>query len=152
MGDQGERGRYRHDGGAPADPRPARWPRAGRRPRGVPGGGRTPLRPPPGGARPAALVDCMNFGNPEHPEVMWQLSEAVDGMGEACRALSIPVVGGNVSFYNESRGRDIDPTPVVAVVGIIESLDRRPPGAVLVAGGRLVMLGEPSTALGGSRW
>ena len=63
------------------------------------------------GARPLAVVNCLNFGNPEHPEVMWQLSEAIDGMAEACRALGIPVVGGNVSLYNESRGADIDPTP-----------------------------------------
>ena len=65
------------------------------------------------GARPLALVDNLNFGNPEHPEVMWQLSEAIDGMAEACLALDLPVVGGNVSLYNESGGRDIDPTPVV---------------------------------------
>ena len=67
------------------------------------------------GAEPRALVNCLNFGNPEHPEVMWQFSEVVDGMSEACRALGIPVIGGNVSFYNESQGRDIDPTPVVGV-------------------------------------
>ena len=69
------------------------------------------------GARPLGLVNCLNFGNPEHPEVMWQLSESIDGMGEACRAFGIPVVGGNVSLYNESGGRDIDPTPVVGLVG-----------------------------------
>ena len=63
------------------------------------------------GARPLALVNCLNFGNPEHPEVMWELSEAIDGMAEACRAFDLPVVGGNVSLYNETRGRDIDPTP-----------------------------------------
>ncbi|MGI8492208.1 MAG: phosphoribosylformylglycinamidine synthase subunit PurL, partial [Acidimicrobiales bacterium] len=68
------------------------------------------------GARPAAIVNCLNFGNPEHPEVMWQLSEAIDGMSEACLALGIPVIGGNVSLYNESRGRDIDPTPVVGTL------------------------------------
>ena len=79
------------------------------------------------GALPVALVNCLNFGNPEHPEVMWQLSEAIDGMAEACRALGLPVVGGNVSLYNESRGRDIDPTPVVGVLGLIDRLDRRPP-------------------------
>ena len=67
------------------------------------------------GAQPVALVNCLNFGNPEHPEVMWQLSEAIDGMADACRALGVPVIGGNVSLYNESRGRDIDPTPVVGV-------------------------------------
>ncbi len=63
------------------------------------------------GARPLAVVNCLNFGNPEHPEVMWQLSEAIDGMAEACRAFGIPVIGGNVSLYNESLGSDIDPTP-----------------------------------------
>jgi phosphoribosylformylglycinamidine synthase len=105
------------------------------------------------GARPAALVNCLNFGNPEHPEVMWQLSEAIDGMGDACRALSIPVVGGNVSLYNESRGRDIDPTPVVAVLGLIDRIDRRPPGAVLVDGQAVLLLGPSGvSALAGSRW
>ena len=67
------------------------------------------------GGDPRALVNCLNFGNPEHEEVMWQFSEVTEGMSEACEALSIPVVGGNVSFYNESRGRDIDPTPVVGL-------------------------------------
>ena len=104
------------------------------------------------GARPVALVNCLNFGNPEHPEVMWQLSEAIDGMTDACRALGLPVIGGNVSLYNESRGRDIDPTPVVGTLGIVERLDRRPPGATLVENGRLLLLGSLSGDLGGSRW
>jgi phosphoribosylformylglycinamidine synthase subunit PurL len=105
------------------------------------------------GARPLALVNCLNFGNPEHPEVMWQLSEAIDGMGEACRALSLPVVGGNVSLYNESRGSDIDPTPIVAVVGMVDRLDDPPPGARLVDGASLVVLGEDTAAgLSGSAW
>ncbi len=104
------------------------------------------------GARPVALVNCLNFGNPEHPEVMWQLAEAVEGMGDACRALHLPVVGGNVSLYNESRGRDIDPTPIVGVLGLVDRLDRRPPGVALVAGGALVLLGAPSRELAGSRW
>ena len=104
------------------------------------------------GARPVALVNCLNFGNPEHPEVMWQLSEAVDGMAEACRALGVPVIGGNVSLYNESRGRDIDPTPVVGMLGLIDRLVDRPPGVGLVDGGGLWMLGTPSSVLGGSRW
>jgi phosphoribosylformylglycinamidine synthase len=105
------------------------------------------------GAVPKALVNCMNFGNPEHPEVMWQFSEAVDGMSEACAALDLPVVGGNVSFYNESRGRNIDPTPVVGVVGIVDGLDRPPPVVRCVAGEHLVLVG-PRTAveLGGSEW
>ena len=93
------------------------------------------------GARPVALVNCLNFGNPEHPEVMWQLSESIDGMAEACRALGVPVIGGNVSLYNESRGADIDPTPVVAVLGLIDNLVRRPPGVTLADGADLLLLG-----------
>jgi phosphoribosylformylglycinamidine synthase len=104
------------------------------------------------GARQLALVNCLNFGNPEHPEIMWQLSEAIDGMGDVCRALSLPVVGGNVSLYNESRGRDIDPTPVVAVVGMIDRLAAPPPGVGLVAGTRIVVLGPDPDTLSGSRW
>jgi len=73
------------------------------------------------GARPWAATNCLNFGNPEKPEVMWQFSEAVDGMSEACRALSIPITGGNVSFYNDTLGKSIDPTPIVGVLGVIEN-------------------------------
>jgi phosphoribosylformylglycinamidine synthase II len=104
------------------------------------------------GARPLGLVNCLNFGNPEHPEVMWQLSEAIDGMGEACRALGLPVVGGNVSLYNESRGRNIDPSPVVGVLGVVDRLDHRPPGVRLVDGGTLLVLGPETRSLAGSRW
>ncbi|MET0903299.1 MAG: phosphoribosylformylglycinamidine synthase subunit PurL [Acidimicrobiales bacterium] len=104
------------------------------------------------GARPLGLVNCLNFGNPEHPEVMWQLSEAIDGMAEACRAFGIPVVGGNVSLYNESRGRDIDPTPVLGLVGVVDRLDRPPPGVHLDAGSTLLALGATARSLAGSRW
>jgi phosphoribosylformylglycinamidine synthase subunit PurL len=105
------------------------------------------------GAAPLAVVNCLNFGNPEHPEVMWQLSEAIDGMGDACRALRLPVIGGNVSLYNESRGRDIDPTPVIGVLGAIPSLERTPPGPVLTEDGTVLLLGDPGARhLGGSRW
>ena len=104
------------------------------------------------GARPLAVVNCLNFGNPEHPEVMWQLSEAIDGMAEACIAFDSPVIGGNVSLYNESLGSDIDPTPVVGMFGLIDSLDRRPPGVGLVNGGRLLLLGTTQAELSGSRW
>jgi phosphoribosylformylglycinamidine synthase II len=105
------------------------------------------------GGVPKALVNCMNFGNPEHPEVMWQFSEVIDGMSDACRALDLPVVGGNVSFYNESRGRNIDPTPVVGVVGLVDRLDDPPPGLALTDGARVLLLG-PATAeeFGGSEW
>ncbi|MCU1455433.1 MAG: phosphoribosylformylglycinamidine synthase subunit [Acidimicrobiales bacterium] len=94
------------------------------------------------GARPIAVVNCLNFGNPEHPEVMWQLSEAIDGMADACRALGLPVIGGNVSLYNESKGIDIDPTPVIGLLGVVDRLERRPPGVGLVAGHRVVLLGD----------
>ncbi len=104
------------------------------------------------GARPLGLVNCLNFGNPEHPEVMWQLSESIDGMAEACRALGIPVVGGNVSLYNESRGQDIDPTPVVGMLGLVDDLAVPPPGVRLVEGGTLLVLGPAPTSLSGSRW
>jgi phosphoribosylformylglycinamidine synthase len=104
------------------------------------------------GARPLALVNCLNFGNPEHPEVMWQFAEVVDGMSDACRGLGIPVIGGNVSFYNESEGRDIDPTPVVGVLGVIDEFDAPPPPAQLVPGAHLLLLGETRAELGGSEW
>jgi phosphoribosylformylglycinamidine synthase subunit PurL len=104
------------------------------------------------GARPLALVNNLNFGNPEHPEVMWQLSEAVDGMAEACSAFGVPVIGGNVSLYNESNGRDIDPTPIVGLLGVVEPLARRPPGVGLREGDRLLLLGVSSSELAGSRW
>jgi phosphoribosylformylglycinamidine synthase len=105
------------------------------------------------GARPVALVNCLNFGNPEHPEVMWQLSEAIDGMAEACRTLGIPVIGGNVSLYNESRGRDIDPTPVVAVLGLVDRLGAVPPPVGFGAGDDILLLGaQDDPGLGGSLW
>ena len=105
------------------------------------------------GASPLALVNCLNFGNPEHPEVMWQLSETVDGMADACTAWGIPVVGGNVSLYNESNGVDIDPTPVVGLLGAVDRLEAVPPGPMLVEGGRLVVVGPPAQReLSGSAW
>ena len=107
------------------------------------------------GARPVALVNCLNFGNPEHPEVMWQLSEAIDGMAEACLALGIPVIGGNVSLYNESKGTDIDPTPVVGMLGLIEHLEAGVPSVALVEGSFVLLLGPDgpgATSLAGSLW
>ncbi|HEY1739305.1 MAG TPA: phosphoribosylformylglycinamidine synthase subunit PurL [Acidimicrobiia bacterium] len=104
------------------------------------------------GATPRALVNCLNFGNPEHPEVMWQFAETIDGMRDACEALELPVVGGNVSFYNESRGTDIDPTPVMGVVGVIDRLDDAPPGVALRDGDEIVLLGSTRGELGGSEW
>jgi phosphoribosylformylglycinamidine synthase len=80
------------------------------------------------GARPLAVVDNLNFGNPEKPEVMWQLRETIEGISEACEALGIPVVGGNVSFYNETDGVDIHPTPVVGLLGLADPIPARLPG------------------------
>jgi len=76
------------------------------------------------GARPIAATNCLNFGSPEKPEVMWQFSHAVDGIGEACTALGTPITGGNVSFYNETLGKSIYPTPVIGVLGILEDASR----------------------------
>jgi phosphoribosylformylglycinamidine synthase subunit PurL len=104
------------------------------------------------GARPVAVVNCLNFGNPTHPEVMWQLSESIDGLADACRAFGLPVVGGNVSLYNESRGADIDPTPVIGLLGLVDQLGRRPPGVGLVPGGRLLLAGTTEPELSGSAW
>jgi phosphoribosylformylglycinamidine synthase subunit PurL len=75
------------------------------------------------GARPIAATNCLNFGNPEKPEVMWQFSEAIDGISEACRALDIPITGGNVSFYNETLGKPIYPTPVLGVLGLLDDAE-----------------------------
>ncbi|MFQ5554752.1 MAG: phosphoribosylformylglycinamidine synthase subunit PurL, partial [Acidimicrobiia bacterium] len=79
------------------------------------------------GAMPIAVVDNMNFGNPEKPEVMWQFIEAIEGIAEACEVLDVPVIGGNVSFYNETDGKDIYPTPVVGMLGLAEPIPERPP-------------------------
>jgi phosphoribosylformylglycinamidine synthase len=104
------------------------------------------------GARPLALVNCLNFGNPEHPEVMWQLSESIDGLSEALLAFGIPCVGGNVSLYNESRGTDIDPTAVIGLLGVVDALKSPPPGVRLVEGSRLLLLGQTQPELSGSAW
>ncbi|MDG2023010.1 MAG: phosphoribosylformylglycinamidine synthase subunit PurL [Actinomycetota bacterium] len=107
------------------------------------------------GAEPMAVVNCLNFGNPEHPEVMWQLSEAIDGMSEACRAFNAPVVGGNVSLYNETNAVDIAPTPVVGVIGMHPKLSKLPPGMTLVPDLTLVLVGQQpheDVSMAGSRW
>jgi phosphoribosylformylglycinamidine synthase len=104
------------------------------------------------GARPLALVNCLNFGDPEHAEVMWQFVEVVEGMSEACEALGLPVIGGNVSFYNASSGADIHPTPVVGVLGLIDELGGPLPSPRLATGESIVVLGETRAELGGSEW
>lgn len=104
------------------------------------------------GARPLALTDCLNFGNPEKEEVMWQFAEAVRGLGDSCRALSIPVVGGNVSFYNETAGRPIDPTPIVGLLGVVKDGVHPPPMGFQRAGDLVVLVGVTKIELGGSEY
>ncbi|HEX9941581.1 MAG TPA: phosphoribosylformylglycinamidine synthase subunit PurL [Thermoanaerobaculia bacterium] len=104
------------------------------------------------GAEPVGLTDCLNFGNPERPEVSWQFREAVRGMSEACRALGVPVVSGNVSFYNETEGRSIYPTPAVAMVGVIPNLAGLPDPWFQREGDRIVLLGEDRSEFGGAAY
>jgi phosphoribosylformylglycinamidine synthase subunit PurL len=91
------------------------------------------------GATPVAATNCLNFGNPEKPEIMAQLSQAIDGIAEACNALGTPVTGGNVSLYNETKGEGIYPTPVLGVVGIIEDVTKAVPSAFQRAGDRVII-------------
>jgi phosphoribosylformylglycinamidine synthase len=104
------------------------------------------------GAKPLALTNCLNFGNPEKPEIMWEFAEATRGLGDAARALDTPVVSGNVSFYNETSGRAIYPTPTVAVVGLLEPWRRFAVSHFASAGRDVVLLGESREELGGSDW
>jgi phosphoribosylformylglycinamidine synthase subunit PurL len=98
------------------------------------------------GARPLATTNCLNFGNPERPEIMWQLAESVAGMGEACDALAIPVTGGNVSLYNETRGEAIHPTPVIGVLGVLEDAEDAIGLAFENEGDIVFLLGAPTVA------
>ena len=104
------------------------------------------------GATPIGVTNNLNFGNPERPEIMWQLGQAVEGLGEACRAFEIPVTGGNVSLYNETDGRAILPTPVIGVVGLLPDasavVDRRFRGE----GRSVILMGEHHGELGGSEY
>jgi phosphoribosylformylglycinamidine synthase len=104
------------------------------------------------GAEPVGLTDCLNFGNPENPEVAWQLRECVRGMARACRALGVPVVSGNVSLYNETEGRSIHPTPTVAAVGLVPELAHLPRHDFAGPGRRIVLLGEDRGEFGGSAY
>jgi len=104
------------------------------------------------GARPIGLTDCLNFGNPERPDVMWQFALSVEGISDACRELEIPVVSGNVSFYNETHGLGIYPTPIVGLVGLIEDADRVIRPGFRSEGDRIVLLGETREELGGSEY
>jgi phosphoribosylformylglycinamidine synthase len=104
------------------------------------------------GARPLAATNCLNFGNPERPAIMWQLAQAVEGIGEACRALGTPITGGNVSLYNETDGRAIYPTPVIGVIGLLEHADRVVTRRFQAAGDVVLLLGEGRGELGGSEY
>ena len=105
-----------------------------------------------GGASPLAISDCLNFGSPEDPDVMWQFAEACRGLKDACVELGIPVTGGNVSLYNQTGETAILPTPVVAVLGVIDDVTRRTPSAFAVEGERILLLGDTREELSGSEW
>ncbi|GAA2178764.1 phosphoribosylformylglycinamidine synthase subunit PurL [Leucobacter tardus] len=104
------------------------------------------------GAVPTAVTDCLNFGSPEDPEVMWQFSRAVEGLSDACLALETPVTGGNVSLYNQTGDTAIHPTPVVGVLGIIDDVARRVPSGWQDEGDHLYLLGTTRDELDGSAW
>lgn len=104
------------------------------------------------GARPVAITNNCNFGNPEKPEIYWTFDEAITGMAEACEALDTPVTGGNVSFYNETSGEAIHPTPTIGMVAIHENLDRLTTPGFKQAGDVIVLLGETRDELGGSEY
>ena len=103
------------------------------------------------GATPLAVTNCLNFGSPEDPEVMWQFSQAVEGLADACLQLGIPVTGGNVSFYNQTGDVAIHPTPVVGVLGVIDDVQRRTPMS-WKPGDSILLLGETRDDLAGSEW
>jgi phosphoribosylformylglycinamidine synthase len=104
------------------------------------------------GARPLAITNCLNFGNPERPEVMWQFAEAIRGMRDACEALETPVTGGNVSFYNESGGSAIWPTPVIGMLGLLEDYRLRVPTGFPRGGLAVYLFGDTFAELGGSEF
>ncbi|HSP20549.1 MAG TPA: phosphoribosylformylglycinamidine synthase subunit PurL [Myxococcaceae bacterium] len=104
------------------------------------------------GGEPLGLTDCLNFGNPERPEIMWQFAEATRGISAACRELGVPVVSGNVSLYNETEGKGILPTPTVAIVGLLPDVSATCAGVFRRAGDRVAVLGETRGQLGGSEW
>jgi phosphoribosylformylglycinamidine synthase II len=104
------------------------------------------------GARPLGATNCLNFGNPERPGIMWQFGQAVSGIGEACRALDVPITGGNVSLYNETDGRAIYPTPVIGVVGILDHAERVLTRRFQGPGDAIVLFGQSRGELGGSEY
>ncbi len=104
------------------------------------------------GAEPIGLTNCLNFGNPEKPEIMWQFQQAVEGMGDACKFFNIPVVSGNVSLYNETKGNAIYPTPTVAVVGLIENQQQIMTQGFKESGDQIALIGFTREELGGTEY
>jgi phosphoribosylformylglycinamidine synthase len=104
------------------------------------------------GARPVAVTNCLNFGSPEDPAVMWQLAEAVRGLADGCKTLGIPVTGGNVSLYNQTGATPIHPTPVIGVLGVHDDVRRRLAAGFAADGAQVVLLGTTSPEFGGSAW
>ncbi len=104
------------------------------------------------GAEPIGLTDCLNFGNPERPDIMWQFILCIEGIKDTCEALSIPVVSGNVSFYNETNGLSIYPTPILGMVGLIEPADRVMTQWFKQAGDQIILLGTTKEDLGGTEY
>ncbi|TFV60186.1 phosphoribosylformylglycinamidine synthase subunit PurL [Geodermatophilus sp. DF01-2] len=104
------------------------------------------------GARPLAVTNCLNFGSPEEPEVMWQFAEAVRGLADACRDLGLPVTGGNVSLYNQTGDVAINPTPVIGVLGVHDDVRRRVPTGWRTAGETVLLLGVTRSEFGGCAW
>ena len=104
------------------------------------------------GGKPLAVTNCLNFGNPYKPDIYWQFSESIAGMGEACRALGTPVTGGNVSFYNESDKWRVYPTPVIGMIGLIDDIKHITPSAFQKEGDLVYLIGETRNELGGSEY
>jgi phosphoribosylformylglycinamidine synthase II len=104
------------------------------------------------GARPLAVTNCLNFGSPEDPAVMWQFTEAVRGLADGCLTLGVPVTGGNVSFYNQTGSSPILPTPVIGVLGVIDDVYRRTPHGFHTDGAFVYLLGDTRDEFGGSEW
>ena len=102
------------------------------------------------GAVPKAITDCLNFGNPTNPEVMWQFAASCEGIKKACKELNTPVIGGNVSLYNETNGVGVFPTPSIAMVGVNEDANKVLPSCVQENGNMLYLLGETKSEFGGS--
>ena len=104
------------------------------------------------GAKPLAVTNCLNFGSPEDPGVMWQFAETVRGLADACLELGLPITGGNVSFYNQTGDVAILPTPVIGVLGVIQDVRKRTPMGIPVAGLDLYLIGKYNGNLSGSEW